>query len=63
MSEAIDRVLSFLPDLYRWSGQRVLVVGHAATGRALYRYATGKSVKELMSEPFSWQPGWEYAIR
>jgi len=61
--EAIDRVLSFLPDLYRWRGQRVLVVGHAATGRAFCRYATGKPVEELLSETFTWQPGWEYAIR
>ena len=62
-TEAIDRVLSFVPDLCRWRGQRVLVVGHAATGRALYRYATGKTVEELMSEPFTWQPGWEYVFR
>jgi broad specificity phosphatase PhoE len=61
-TEAIDRVLSFVPDLYRWRGRRVLVVGHAATGRALYRYATGKTVEEVMSEPFTWQPGWEYMI-
>jgi 2,3-bisphosphoglycerate-dependent phosphoglycerate mutase len=61
--EAIDRVSSFLPDLYRWRGQRVLVVGHVATGRALDLYATGASVEEVMSEPFTWRPGWEYVIR
>jgi len=62
-TEAIDRVLSFLPDLYRWHGRRVLVIGHAATGRALRRYATGRTIQELLSEPFNWQPGWEYEIR
>jgi len=61
-TEAIERVSSFLPDLYRWAGRRVLVVGHAATGRTLARYATGKTIKDLMSEPFEWQPGWNYTL-
>jgi len=61
-TQAIERALSFLSDLSRWGGRRVLVLGHAATWRALARYASGKTVAEVMSEPFNWQPGWEYEI-
>src|SRR5215216_1844081 len=46
-SEAIARVTSFVPDLRRWTGQRVLVIGHAATRWALDHDVDGTPIEQL----------------
>jgi 2,3-bisphosphoglycerate-dependent phosphoglycerate mutase len=61
-SEAIARVASFVPDLRRWTGQRVLVIGHAATRWGLDHYVDGTPIDQLVSAPFDWAPGWEYRV-
>jgi alpha-ribazole phosphatase/probable phosphoglycerate mutase len=61
-SEAIARVLSFVPDLRRWSGDRVLLIGHAATRWALDHYVDGTPIDQLVFSPFDWKPGWHYEI-
>ncbi len=59
--QATDRVGRFLLDLLpRWSGQRVLVIGHVATRWGLEIALLGTPLDELVSRDFSWQPGWEY---
>ena len=53
----------FLGDVdLRWSGQRVLVVGHVATYFALEHYLNGVAIDELVSRDFVWQEGWEYFL-
>ncbi len=62
--QAIARVARFLADLpTRWAGQRVMLIGHLATYRALEHVATGRGVQELVAARFEWQAeGWEYQL-
>lgn len=61
--QATDRIRSFLSDLPgRWAGQRILVIGHVATRWGLDRFVGGRDLDQLMSEEFSWQEGWHYAV-
>lgn len=61
--EATARVASFVADLpRRWSGQRVLVVGHVATRWGLDHFLGGVPLAELASAEFGWQRGWEYSV-
>jgi len=62
-AEAIDRVLSFIPDLSRWNGQRVLIIGHASTRWALDHFVQGTAIDQMVAAPFDWKPGWRYEIR
>jgi 2,3-bisphosphoglycerate-dependent phosphoglycerate mutase len=58
---ATDRVGRFLTDLLpRWEGQRILVVGHAATRLGLERFVGRKDLEEAITADFAWQEGWEY---
>lgn len=65
-SQAVDRAAGLLRDLpRRWSGQRVLVVGHVATRWALDHHLRGIALETLAArdaEGFAWQPGLEYAL-
>ncbi len=59
--QAAARVASFAADLpSRWSGQRVVVIGHVATRWGLDVLLRGISLRELAARDFDWQPGWEY---
>ena len=59
--QATARVGRFIADLtLRWSGQRVLVIGHSATHWGLDIALLGIPLEELASRPSVWQPGWEY---
>ncbi len=59
--QAIARVGSFLADLpRRWSGQRILVIGHVATQWGLDHLLLGTPLEGLVRAEFAWQPGWEY---
>jgi alpha-ribazole phosphatase/probable phosphoglycerate mutase len=61
--QATDRVRRFLPDVsVRWSGQRILVIGHVATRWGLEIALDGTQLEELACREFGWQPGWEYVI-
>ena len=61
--QAVQRVGRFLSDLHlRWTGSRVLVIGHVATRWALEHYLNGVSLEELAEAEFNWQPGWEYLL-
>lgn len=61
--QAVWRVGGFLRDLpLRWSGQRVLVIGHVATRWALDHFIDGISLAELSSTDFNWREGWEYVL-
>lgn len=63
-SQAIARVAGVLADLpSRWSGRRVMLIGHLATFRALEHVTSGRTVQELVAASFEWQAnGWEYRL-
>jgi 2,3-bisphosphoglycerate-dependent phosphoglycerate mutase len=59
--QAAARIASFVGDLpLRWSGQRVLVIGHAATHWGLDHLLLGTPLEDLAVRGSGWQPGWEY---
>jgi 2,3-bisphosphoglycerate-dependent phosphoglycerate mutase len=59
--QATARVGRFLADLpARWSGSRVLVIGHEATRWGLEVALHGATLEDLASRDVPWQPGWEY---
>jgi broad specificity phosphatase PhoE len=61
--QAVARVARFLGDLpLRWSGMRVLVVGHVATRWGLDHVIGGAAVEDLAVADFAWQEGWEYRL-
>ena len=61
--QAVERVAGFYEELRRErQGERVLVIGHAATRWALEFAFRGRSLEEIVAEEFVWQPGWEYVL-
>jgi broad specificity phosphatase PhoE len=61
--QAVDRVGRFLSDLpTRWSGRRVLVIGHVATRYGLEVALSGARLVDLLAEDFVWQEGWEFQL-
>jgi 2,3-bisphosphoglycerate-dependent phosphoglycerate mutase len=61
--QAVTRVASFLGDLpLRWSGRRVLIIGHVATRWGLDHAIDGIPLEELAAAGFAWQEGWEYRL-
>ena len=59
--EAVDRVGDFLEELARTrAGERVIVIGHAATRFAFDHLVNGEPLETLVEAPFHWQEGWEY---
>ena len=61
--QAVERVVEFYEELRATrDGERLLVIGNIATRLALDFLVTGRLLEELVAEPFSWQPGWEYGL-
>jgi broad specificity phosphatase PhoE len=61
--EAVERIQNFLRDLLRdYDGKRVMIIGHRATQYGLERWINGVPLKEIVTAPWSWQPGWEYQL-
>jgi 2,3-bisphosphoglycerate-dependent phosphoglycerate mutase len=61
--QAVTRVGRFLTDLpLRWSGRRVLVIGHVATRWGLDHLTGGIPLEDLVEADFAWQEGWEYLL-
>lgn len=59
--DVVEEMTQFLRELSDgWAGQRVLVVGHAATRWALDNLINHVPLENLVDSPFNWQPGWEY---
>ncbi len=58
-----ERVAAFLADLAEgYDGRRILVIGHSATRWALDHLLGGMPLKQLVTAPFQWQPGWTYTL-
>jgi alpha-ribazole phosphatase/probable phosphoglycerate mutase len=61
--QAVRRAGRFLRDVpLRWSGHRILVVGHVATRWALDHFLNGERLEHLIEADFAWRPGWEYQL-
>jgi broad specificity phosphatase PhoE len=61
--QPVARVARWLDDLtLRWSGERVLVVGHVATRWTLDHYLNGVPLETLVAADFAWHEGWEYQV-
>jgi broad specificity phosphatase PhoE len=61
--QVVETVHSFLSEIEeRWSGTRVVVIGHSATRWALDHLVNGVPLEESATAPFDWQPGWHYTI-
>lgn len=62
--QALERMKSFLKDLIKnYDGKKVMVIGHRATQYGLENIINGKSLEEIISAPWAWQPGWEYTLQ
>ena len=62
--QAVERASRFLADLSpRWSGKRILVIGHVATRWALDQAINAQSLDTLIDTDFGWREGWEYTLR
>jgi broad specificity phosphatase PhoE len=62
-ADVVRRMRSFLRDLFlRWDGQRVVVIGHAATRWAIQHVVDGERLEDVVGQPFEWQTGWEYEV-
>ncbi|WP_152363729.1 histidine phosphatase family protein [Microlunatus speluncae] len=61
--QAVERAGRFLQDLpLRWSGTRILIIGHVTTRWALDHFVDGKPLEELINADFAWREGWEYRL-
>ena len=62
--QAVQRVAGLLTDLpTRWAGQRVMVIGHLATDRALEHVVNNTTLEDLVTAEFTWREhGWEYLL-
>jgi broad specificity phosphatase PhoE len=61
--DVATRVRRFLEDLFpRWDGERIVVIGHAATRWAIQHIVDGERLADVVSAPFDWQEGWEYRV-
>ena len=61
--EVTTGVRTLLDELLRdRDGQRVLLVGHAATRFALDHLLTGRPLETVVVAPFAWREGWTYDL-
>ena len=61
--QAVHRVGRFLHDVpLRWSGRRVLVIGHGATRYAFQHVIDGVPLEDALDADFAWQPGWDFRL-
>jgi broad specificity phosphatase PhoE len=59
----VARVREFLDELARThDGERVLVIGHAATRWSLDHLLDGAALEDLVEAPFDWREGWFYVV-
>lgn len=55
------RMLAFLKELKEnYDGQTVMIIGHRATQYGLEEHILNKNLKEVVTAPWAWQPGWTY---
>lgn len=61
--QTAERMRSFLQDLVGLhDDQTVLIIGHRATQYALEYWINNVPLKQAVSAPWQWQPGWTYEL-
>ena len=61
--DCIKRMRSFLEDLKdRFDGHSVLIIGTLVPYYALEHLTKSRDLKQVITEPRPWQPGWEYEL-
>lgn len=61
--QTTKRMKDFLYDLAdKYSGKKVMIIGHRATQYGLECVINGKSISEAVTAPWKWQPGWSYRL-
>ncbi len=61
--ECAQRVKDFLDWLIQnFDGKTVIIIGHRATQYGLEHWLNGKDLKTCVTEPWAYQPGWEYRL-
>jgi broad specificity phosphatase PhoE len=61
--QVVERTRDFLSDLLaEFDGLRVLVIAHAANRWSLQHLLLGVPLEQVVTAPFEWQEGWEYAL-
>ncbi len=62
-AQVAARTRDLLSEVVReWAGKRVLIVGHRATWYSLEHLVNGRDLRDVISGPWSWQPGWTYRL-
>jgi broad specificity phosphatase PhoE len=62
--DCAQRMKSLLDDLIvKFDGKTVMVIGHRATQYGLEHWINGKSLKQCVTDPWQWQPGWTYELK
>ncbi len=57
------RMKSFLRDLLKnYDGKKVMIIGHRATQYGLEHWIRKIPLKEVITAPWKWQPGWTYYL-
>jgi broad specificity phosphatase PhoE len=61
--QVVERTQSLLKDLFaEHDGSRVLLIAHSANRWALQHLLLGAPLEDIVTAPFDWQEGWEYAL-
>lgn len=59
--QCADRMKKFLRYVAKkYDGKKVLVIGHRATQYGLEHWIKGVPLKDAVTAPWQWQPGWIY---
>jgi broad specificity phosphatase PhoE len=62
-TQTTERMKSFLIDLLKnYDGKEVMIIGHRATQYGLEHWIKGIPIKEAVTAPWKWQPGWTYKL-
>lgn len=62
-AQVVARMRDLLNEVERdWSGKRVLMIGHRATWYSLEHLISGRDLRDVVSGPWSWQPGGTYRL-
>lgn len=61
--QTTERMRKFLADLIKkYDGKKVMIIGHRATQYGLEVLIKGTSLKDAVTAPWNWQPGWVYSL-
>jgi len=61
--QTAERMKDFLHDLLtNYDGKKVLIIGHRATQYGLEHWLNNVSLKNAVTAPWQWQPGWTYEL-